>query len=36
MFIFPPLDDARLAVKEKKGLDIVAMTEEEVKAIKIR
>lgn len=36
MFVFPPLDEARLKLKETKGLDITAMTEEDVKAIKMR
>lgn len=36
MFIFPPLGEARIKLKETKGLDIVRMSEEEVKAIKMR
>lgn len=35
-FIFPPLAQVRLALKEKKGLDIEAMSEEAVKAIRLR
>lgn len=36
VFKFPPLDDTRAALKEAKGLDIMAMTEEDVKALKHR
>lgn len=35
-FIFPPLSEVRRNLKEKKGLDIEAMTEEAVKAIRLR
>jgi hypothetical protein len=35
-FIFPPLSEARAKLKESKGLDIEAMSEEAVKAIKMR
>lgn len=36
MFIFPPLSVARAKLKETKGLDIEAMPEEEVRAMKTR
>jgi energy-coupling factor transporter ATP-binding protein EcfA2 len=36
MFVFPPLDMARAKLKETKGLDIVNMPEEEIKAIRLR
>jgi hypothetical protein len=36
MFIFPPLDEARKTLMEKKGLNIEVMTEEYVKAIPLR
>ncbi|ARK07487.1 hypothetical protein LAV_00112 [Sphingobium phage Lacusarx] len=36
MFIFPPLAETRATLKEKKGLDIEAMTEETVKNLKSR
>lgn len=35
-FIFPPLADVRAKLKEAKGLDVEAMTEEAVKAIRLR
>lgn len=35
-FIFPPLAEVRAALKERKGLDIEAMSEEAVKAIRLR
>lgn len=35
-FIFPPLADVRYNLKDKKGLDIAAMSEEAVKAIRLR
>lgn len=35
-FIFPPLSEVRHALKERKGLDISAMSEEAVKAIRLR
>lgn len=35
-FVFPPLDDVRRNLKETKGLDIVAMPLESIKAIKLR
>lgn len=35
-FIFPPLADVRYNLKEKKGLDIEAMSEEAVKNIRLR
>lgn len=35
-FIFPPLSEVRAALKERKGLDIEAMSEEAVKAIRLR
>lgn len=36
VFIFPPLSEVRNTLKEHKGLDIEAMTEEAVKALKTR
>jgi hypothetical protein len=36
VFIFPPLAETRAKLKESKGLDIEAMSEEEVKKLKMR
>ena len=36
VFIFPPLSDVRAKLKESKNLDIEAMSEESVKALKTR
>ena len=35
-FIFPPLNEVRRTLKDSKGLDIEAMSEEAVKAIRLR
>jgi len=35
-FIFPPLSEVRSKLKENKGLDVEAMTEEAVKSIRLR
>ena len=35
-FIFPPLSEVRAKLKENKGLDVEAMTEEAVKSIRLR
>lgn len=35
-FIFPPLAETRAKLKETKGLDIDAMSEEDVRALKVR
>jgi hypothetical protein len=35
-FVFPPLSEVRAKLKENKGLDIDAMTEEAIKTIRLR